>query len=324
MIIVTLRGKINSVMRHPSILNDVIQGKNFDEIRARVKTLDEVRDCKGLGKDIPKFISRLKETSPYHINPNDKPKLNRLCYVEDWENDEIKETISSLRQHFPEIIARKDWEWALAVIAMRRFSKLNTNSKAIGIASAYEPLIFYLANNVNHVYATDLYDNSKFSYTQSDFPENPAKYAPFPYKEDTLTVLRMDATNLGFQSDTFDIAFSISSIEHFGGKNHSGALRCLKEIERVLKPEGIAVITTEYILNDKEHREFFNRRTINDHLINNLQKLRLVEPLDLRITTKTLDTAMGIHDTVDKIHPHHILVRYGDMLLTSIMLVFQK
>ena len=134
----------------------------------------------------------------------------------------------------------------------------------------------------------------------------------------------MDATNLGFPSDTFDIAFSISSIEHFGGKNHSGALRCIKEIERVLKPGGIAVITTEYILNDKEHPEFFNRRTIYNDLINKLQKLRLVEPLDLRITTKTLDTAMGLYDTTHNTHPHHILVRYGDMLLTSIMLVFQK
>ena len=320
----TLRGKISSVMHHPSILKDVIQRKSLEEIRDKIRRLDEIRDCKGLGKEVPKFISHLKMTSPYYINSNDKPKLNRLCYVEDWENGEIKDTISSLLQYLPEGIGRKDWEWALATIAMKRFGKLNTNSRAIGIASGYEPLVFYLANNVNHVYATDLYDNSKFSYTPSDFPENPKKYAPFPYKEDALTVLRMDATNLGFHSDMFDIAFSISSIEHFGGRNHSGALRCLKEIERVLKPGGIAVITTEYILNDKKHPEFFNRRTIYSDLINKLDKLQLVEPLDLRITTKTLDTAIGLHDTVDNTHPHHILVRYGDMLLTSILLVFQK
>jgi hypothetical protein len=35
-------------------------------------------------------------------------------------------------------------------------------------------------------------------------------------------------------AESFDIAFSFSSIEHFdgGGKNHSGALRSLREIER--------------------------------------------------------------------------------------------
>ena len=66
----------------------------------------------------------------------------------------------------------------------------------------------------------------------------------------------------------------------------------MKEIERVLKPGGIAVIATEYIINDKDHPEFFNRKTIYSDLIDKLDSLKLVEPLDLRITTKTLDTVM--------------------------------
>ena len=314
----TLSGKINSVIHHPSILKDVIGGKSSEEIQAKVISLNK-RVGKGLGKEVPKFISYLKRASPYQIDPNDKPKLNRLCYVEDSENIEIMEIISQLQQSF----TRRSWEWANAVVAMRRFGKLSNNSKAIGIASSTEPLLFYLANNINHVYATDLYDSTRYMYTPSDFPENPKKYAPFPYKEDALTVLRMDATNLEFPSESFHIAFSISSIEHFGGKNHSRALRSLKEVERVLKTGGIAVITTEYILNEKDHPEFFNRSTIYDNLINKLQKLQLVEPLDLRITSKTLDTAIGLCDEVDNTHPH-IVVRYGDILLTSIMLVFQK
>jgi ubiquinone/menaquinone biosynthesis C-methylase UbiE len=142
----------------------------------------------------------------------------------------------------------------------------------------------------------------------------------------------MDATKLEFPSETFDIAFSFSSIEHFGGKNHSGALKGLREIERVLKPGGIAVITTEYILNDKEHIEYFNKKTIYSDLIDKLERLKLVEPLDLRITTKTLDTVMTIpesykwhamDDETKKAHPH-IIVRIKDVLLNSIMLVFQK
>jgi SAM-dependent methyltransferase len=310
----TLRGKINSVIHHPSILKDVIAGKNSEEIRAKVRSLDA--KGRGLGEEVPEFISHLKRTSSYQVNPNDKPKLNRLCYVEDSENSEVREILSSLQLDF----SRRSWEYALAIIAMRRFGKLNNNSKAIGIASAKEPLLFYLANHVNHVYATDLYDSTKNRNAPSDFPENPKKYTPFPYKEDALTALRMDATNIKFPSESLDIAFSISSIEHFGGKNHSGALGSLKEIERVLKAGGISVITTEYIVNDKEHPEFFNGRTIYDDLINKLQKLQLVEPLDLRITTRTLDTATGQYDNI---YPH-ILLRYGDILFTSVMLVFQK
>jgi hypothetical protein len=160
-----------------------MEGKSSEEIGAKVIS----QRPKGLGKEVPKFISHLKSTSPYHINPNDKPQLNTLCYVEDLENSEILEILSSLQHPF----SRRTWEWAQATVAMRRFGKLNNNSKAIGIASATEPLLFYLANHVNYVYATDLYDSTKYIDTPSDFPEKPKKYGPFPYKEDALTALRM-------------------------------------------------------------------------------------------------------------------------------------
>ena len=157
-----------------------------------------------------------------------------------------------------------------------------------------------MANKVKHVYATDLYGeiNKWNNAAPSNFLNNPKEYAPFPYKEDALTVLRMDGTKLEFPSDTFDIAFSFSSIEHFGGENHEGALKSLKEIERVLKKDGIAVIATEYIINDKDHPEFFNRDTIYSDLIDKLDSLKLVEPLDLRITTKTLDTVMNYPEVI--------------------------
>jgi len=143
----------------------------------------------------------------------------------------------------------------------------------------------------------------------------------------------MDGTKLEFPSETFDLAFSFSSIEHFGGENHNGALKSLKEIERVLKKDGIAVIATEYIINYKDHPEFFKKKTIYSDLIDKLDSLKFVEPLDLRITTKTLDTVMDYPDSVyldtaddyefQKSHPL-ILLKVGNILLTSIMLVFQK
>lgn len=299
----------------------------WDYIEYKARTLDE--------KETSDFISHLKQTYPYYINLHDKPKLNRLCYIEDWKNGEIKETLSQLRKLHPQgFIHRKDWEWALGIVAMRRFDKLTKKSTAIGVGAGTEPIPFYLANNINHVYATDLYDAKDWKKAApSDFPENPKKYAPFPYNEDALTVLRMNGTKLEFPSENFDIAFSFSSIEHFGGKNHSGALKCLREIERVLKRGGIAVIATEYIINNKEHHEFFNRRTIYSDLINKLEKLQLVEPLDLRLTTNTLDTVIELFsvdanwDNIDeeykKTHPL-ILIRARNILFTSVMLVFQK
>jgi SAM-dependent methyltransferase len=235
----------------------------------------------------------------------------------------------------PVIIHRKAWEFAMGVLAMKRFNKLNDKCTAIGIGTGIEPIPFYLANKVKHVYATDLYGKTKGWNKEAPptFLNNPKKYAPFPYKEDALTVLRMDGTQLEFPSETFDIAFSFSSIEHFGGKDHSGALKSMKEIERVLKPGGIAVIATEYIINDKDHPEFFNKKTIYSDLIDKLDSLKLVEPLDLRITTKTLDTVMDYYKAVywgtandyefQKSHPH-LLLKLRNILYTSVMLVFKK
>lgn len=326
----TLKAKIYSIRRHPSLMADILKAKNWVYIEDKSRKLDE--------KEAFEFTSYLKRTSHHHIiNPNDQSKLNRLCYVEDWENSEIKKALTELQKLSSEgFIHRKDWEWALGIIAMRRFGKLNEKSTALGVGAGTEPVPFYLANMVKHVYATDLYgqnDGWKRA-APSDFPENPKKYAPFAYKEDALTVMRMDGTNLEFPSESFDIAFSFSSIEHFGGgRNHSGALRSLREIERVLKPGGLAVITTEYIINDKEHPEFFNKRTIYSDLIDKLERLKLVEPLDLRITTKTLDTVIDFFtidsnwDKLDndykKTHPV-ILIRARNILFTSIMLVFRK
>jgi SAM-dependent methyltransferase len=336
------KSKVESLLRHPQIVKDVIQGKSRDEIRAKVRELT-TRD----------YISFLKRTQPYSVNPSSPLKLNKLCHIEDWQNNELKEVISELQyasssdymhgkgwnvKKYPVSdrkgsIHRKDWEWGLGVLAMKRFGKLTKESKAIGVGSATEEILFYLANRIAHVYATDLYDGKGWkNLVPVDFPEDPKKYSPYPYNEDALTAMRMDATRLEFSDESFDIAFSFSSIEHFGGENHSGALRSMKEIERVLKPSGIAVVATEYILNDKEHIEFFNRRTIYSDLIDKLDKLKLVEPLDLRITTKTLDRIMDYQSGVDwttspdefkKTHPL-VLIRINDMLVTSVILVFQK
>jgi hypothetical protein len=39
----TLKTKIDSVIRHPSIIKDIIQFKNAEEIRAKIRRLDEMQ-----------------------------------------------------------------------------------------------------------------------------------------------------------------------------------------------------------------------------------------------------------------------------------------
>jgi SAM-dependent methyltransferase len=321
------KSKINAILHNPSIIKYIIYRKKLNEIRSDI---DKIGNAETI-----KFISYMKKNFPYSIDPKQKLKLNRLCCLEDWDNEEFRRILSELQKlNPPFLIHRKDWEWALGIIAMGRYNKLNGNSLAVGVGAGTEPIPFYLANKIKHVYATDLYGEIEKwnNESPSRFLNNPKKYAPFPYREDALTVLEMDGTKLEFSSDKFDIAFSFSSIEHFGGKHHSGALNSMKEMERVLKKGGIAVIATEYIINGKDHPEFFNRKTIYSDLIDKLDSLKPVEPLDLRITTKTLDTVIdtdtaanwnNIDNSFRETHPL-ILLRTRNILLTSVMLVLRK
>ena len=334
---------------------DLLSGKSRSEIRTKIRQLDEIAHKKADDAEVRSFIGRLKQASSsysYRADPSGRIRLNKLCCIEDWENHEVKDIIPKLQDityynkcqgilaRKPGHIHRKDWEWALGIIAMKRFGKLNHNNTAIGIGVGRELILFYLTNYLGHLYATDLYSGKEWeNFAPIDFLENPGKYSPFPYDQSVLTVLRMDGTRLEFPSDSFDIVFSFSSIEHFGGENHSGAVKSLKEMERVLKPGGIAIVATEYIINNKDPsdltNQFYNERTIYSHLINRLDIMKLVEPLDLTISPKTLD--IGIIDASDAVdwdtsrvdgdfkraHPY-IVIKLGNILVTSIMLVFQK
>ena len=52
-----------------------------------------------------------------------------------------------------------------------------------------------------------------------------------------------DARNLKYAENTFDLVYSISVIEHIPG---DGDIEALREIARVLKPNGVAVIEVPY------------------------------------------------------------------------------
>ncbi|MDF2738539.1 MAG: hypothetical protein K0S93_2400, partial [Nitrososphaeraceae archaeon] len=75
------------------------------------------------------------------------------------------------------------------------------------------------------------------------------------------------------------------------------------------------------------------KETIYSDLIDKLDSLKLAEPLDLRITTKTLDTVLDYPNAVywdtsddDEFKKNHplTLLKVGNILVTSVMLVFKK
>lgn len=88
---------------------------------------------------------------------------------------------------------------------------------------------------------------------------NPIKYikADFnPYQEDTL---KIDATNIPYQNDTYNLVICNHVLEHI-----PDYLTALKEIYRVLKPNGIAILQTPY--SKILHRNFEDKNINTDEL----------------------------------------------------------
>jgi SAM-dependent methyltransferase len=129
----------------------------------------------------------------------------------------------------------------------------------LSVGAGHEAVLYWLANRTRYVVATDMYGGVWQSHGAREGDEtvlaDPRQYAPFPYREDHLVFLKMDGTALAFADGTFDVVYSLSSIEHFGGLE--GASRAVAEMARVLKPGGVVTLATEYLLEGPPHHEAF-------------------------------------------------------------------
>jgi SAM-dependent methyltransferase len=266
--------------------------------------------------------------------------LNQLTDVFDWYNPdwtaELVALNSSPEYHPPDFVHRKAWEWGQCMYGIKALDMLQPDSQALGVGVGYEPISYALSNHLEMVVATDLYEGWGTWGTNEGDPdvlENPDKYASIPYRKDHVRFERMDGTRLEFPDNSFDLVWSCSSIEHFGG--HEGSSRSMREIERVLKPGGIAAVITEFVLaQDKTspysgyHPEYFNLRCLYEYLIRPVPALELVQPLDFSMPSyykrrpcKLPEEAKAPHEGIDK--PHIVLLKEG-CLFTSVAMFLRK
>ncbi len=96
----------------------------------------------------------------------------------------------------------------------------------LSVGAGHEHVLYWLANHVRRVVATDMYEgvwqDERAREGDPAVLDNPDQYAPFPYRRDHLEFMRMDGRSLKFPDDTFDVSYSLSSIEHFGGLEGAG------------------------------------------------------------------------------------------------------
>jgi SAM-dependent methyltransferase len=262
--------------------------------------------------------------------------LNKLCELEDFGNPELIRRIRALEpdlaEFYPEYPRgrehRKSWEWAHVLLGLETLGALPSGGMALGVAAGHEPLLYELTNRVRWVFATDIYGNGAFVAGEADSQMivNPDRFARMPYRRGRLVVQYMDALDLRFEDGTFDVVFCLSSIEHFGGV--MGAARGLEEMRRVLKPAGLAAITTEVIVNgapelSEPALHLFTHEAVR-RLCTAVPGLELVEDLSLQISPATSQRPLGPRELAGPpVYPHLVLENNG-RLFTSMALFFRK
>jgi SAM-dependent methyltransferase len=257
-------------------------------------------------------------------------RLNRLPHPDAWQDPEWVEVGRRLAlpqldmPEHPGWYHRKAWEWIQCVYGLERLDALGPAVRVLGVGAGHEPVLFYLANHSALTVATDLYggDFTDAIAAEADpgFLRDPSQYAPFEYARDRLVALPADGRRLPFAGGSFDVVYSLSSIEHFGG--HDMAAMAMAEMGRVLRPGGICCVATELILEGGTHGEYFTREELDVWIIGP-SGLVLVEPLDdTPPPRRYIDDPVPIPE--NPLKTPHLVLATGDLRWTSVMLFLRK
>jgi ubiquinone/menaquinone biosynthesis C-methylase UbiE len=193
-----------------------------------------------------------------------QPRLRRqyvkLCDIRDFNDPGVRERIREIVPGLEPVqeLHRKYWEYAMLTLFLEDVGVLDEGAHVLSVAAGNETVLFWLANRAGRVVATDIYGEGQFANREasSTMLEDPAAFAPYSYREDRLEVRRMNALELEFPIESFDAVFSLSSIEHFGGRRE--VVQAAREMARVLRPGGYAFIVTECFTS----RHPFNSRLL--------------------------------------------------------------
>jgi SAM-dependent methyltransferase len=228
----------------------------------------------------------------------------KLCDLRDFDDPAVRTRIRAIApgHEARAEIRRKFWEYAMLTLFLEDVGKLHEKTIALSVGAGHEEVLFWLANRLRRVVATDIYGEGSFVEADDMMLTNPARFAPYPYPAERLDVRRMDGRSLEFADASFDVVFSLSSIEHFGST--ADVRRAAREIGRVLRPGGYAFIVTEC---------FLSRHLTNSRLLQTAVRIatrgRVLEKATLRrraldvFTPRELQTLIVQPSGLDLVQP---------------------
>lgn len=213
-------------------------------------------------------------------------KYNRLIRLSDFDDPDfvacIKATLAC-----PLELHHKHWEWGMGFKLLRDLGFLSRDKVALGLGCGAEAYPFVLSKYLGKSIRTDyLGDDNKFKTKLQSWHGPIREYAPkCEYEKERVSFMDLDATKMScIESNSIDIIYSFSSIEHFGLRDRGihGAVKCMRESQRVLKIGGVCLGTTEFQLDSNSHPEFFRKEDFQREMIDS-HSMKPVEPFDFTI-----------------------------------------
>jgi SAM-dependent methyltransferase len=272
----------------------------------------------------PEFADRFRRVAPQGgVVPRDR-QLCELANPAKWDNPEWVALLRSLGIPDDKMsMHRKGYEFAQLAYGLSVLGLLRDDVRVLSVGAGHEAVLYWLANHVGRVIATDMYEgvwqNVQSREGDAGVLHTPRDYAPFPYREDRLLFLQMDGLSLGVRSGVMDAAYSLSSIEHFGGVE--GATRAIDEMARVIKPGGILALATEYVISGPPHDETFTPDQF-DALITRPGLSLVGGAFDRSVYARYEYAAVDLYA-----NPHqtpHMVVRFNDTVFTTAFVFMRK
>ena len=254
------------------------------------------------------------------------PRDVQLCELANpakWDNPEWIRFLKSLKlPHHKLAMHRKSYEWTQLLFGLSQLGRVQNDASVLSVGAGHECVLYWLANHVGRVVATDTYEGRWREEGEREGDEavldRPEEFAPFAYRHDRLSFLRMDGRHLTFADGEFDIVYSLSSIEHFGG--FDGARAAVREMARVLKPGGVLAAATEYVLDGPATDEAFlpeQARALFD-----VPGLQLAQPIDEHVYRRYDYRAVDLRQNRE-LRPHMVVID-GNTTITSVMAFLLK
>ncbi len=176
----------------------------------------------------------------------------KYCACEDWYEKDFQYVVKHVINQNA-TFRRKQWECATIFLNLMNYGMLEGDKVGAAFGAGREKLLFRISPLTAKFYATDVYSMyTVWSTANIDKFSNPEEFvkAKTPPNTDTsnMEVHDMDMRDLSFFADnSLDFCYSSCAFEHIGDRDDF--ISHLKEVRRVLKPNGIYSMTTEFLFN---------------------------------------------------------------------------